>query len=259
MRVDQLGVCVSLSISAALLGLTTQAVAEEQVFTGEKVHLGKGSAQAFVRSENGQATAVGIMLSADSLNGLSKPKKGRSAYASYLIKLPASGPKTVFDHIEINWEPKGHPPPKVYDKPHFDFHFYLSDQQARNQVHFKSDADSADPSQQPPAEQLPQGFIVPPGTAVNRMGVHAINPASPEFQGKPFTSTFIYGYYNKQLSFFEPMVSLDFLKSKPQFSEKVARPAAYAKPGAYPSAYSIKYDDQTKMYTIALEELKEGG
>jgi len=88
------------------------------------------------------------------------------------------------------------------------------------------------------------------------MGVHAINPASPEFNKQPFTATFIYGYYNKQQIFIEPMVSLAFLKSKPSFSTPVARPVSYTKRGAYPSAYSVKFDAARNVYEVSLEQLK---
>jgi len=123
-------------------------------------------------------------------------------------------------------------------------------------VAFKDEKDSGDPSQQPPAELVPAGYIVPPGTAVSQMGVHAVNPSAPEFHNQPFNATFIYGYYNKQQTFIEPMASLAFLKSKPSFSAPVTRPASYAKPGAYPSTYSVKYDDAHKVYEVALTDLK---
>ena len=109
---------------------------------------------------------------------------------------------------------------------------------------------------QPPAELLPSGYKVPPGTAVSGMGVHAVNLASQEFHGKPFTATFIYGYFDRRLTFVEPMVTVDFLRSKPSFSEEVARPRSYTFSGRYPSAYSVKYDPTANVYEIGLESLK---
>ena len=67
------------------------------------------------------------------------------------------GIRPVVDHVVINWEAVGHPPPKVYDVPHFDFHFYLVKRAETMKVRFNSDAESADPRQQPPAELLPAG------------------------------------------------------------------------------------------------------
>ncbi|MGE5336864.1 MAG: hypothetical protein ACM3PU_03490, partial [Gemmatimonadota bacterium] len=163
---------------------------------------------------------------------------------------------TVVDHVVVNWESVGHPPPKVYDVPHFDFHFYTVSRAAQMKVAYKDENESGTPGQQPPAELLPAGYIVPPGTAVPQMGVHAVDPSSPEFQGKPFTATFIYGFNNKQQTFIEPMVTLAYLESKPSFSAPVKRPATYTRQGAYPSTYSVKYDAARNVYEVSLEELK---
>jgi hypothetical protein len=102
---------------------------------------------------------------------------------------------------------------------------------------------------------MPAGYVLPPGTAVARMGVHAVNPSASEFQKQPFTASFIYGYHNKKLVFIEPMTTLAYLKSKPSFSAPVARPAVYTKPGVYPSTYRIKYDAIGKIYEVTLENL----
>lgn len=95
--------------------------------------------------------------------------------------MPANAPQTVVNHVMMDWEAKGHPPPGVYDTPHFDFHFYVVTPAERKKVMFKSEAESGDPSQQPAAEQMAPGYIMPPGTAVPRMGVHAVDPKSGEF------------------------------------------------------------------------------
>jgi hypothetical protein len=226
-------------------------------YEGKAVRIGKGAAHTFVRTDaGGRPTAIGVVLTAGALDGLPKAAKGADPDFPYVLAMPGKGPKTVVDHVVVNWESVGHPPSKVYDVPHFDFHFYLVSQAARTKVRFKSDRESGDPRQQPPAALLPAGYVVPPGTAVSRMGVHAIDPASPEFHGQPFTATFIYGYYNKQLTFIEPMASLAFLQSKPTFSAALARPASYSKAGAYPSSYGIRYDEASGSYEVTLADLR---
>jgi hypothetical protein len=142
----------------------------------------------------------------------------------------------------------------VYDVPHFDFHFYLVSRAAQEKVRFHNDAESGQPQQQAPAELLPQGYAIPPGTAVPKMGVHAINMSSGELHGQPFTATFIYGYYNRKQTFLEPMVSLDYLLSKPSFSTAITRPSHYSKPGVYPGAYSVKYVASNDVYEVLLED-----
>lgn len=226
-------------------------------YEGKAVRIGNGAAHTFVRTDAaGRPAAIGVAFTEGALDGLPKAAKGADPDFPFVLGMPGKGPKTVVDHVVVNWESAGHPPPKVYDTPHFDFHFYLVSQAERNKVRFRSDSESGDPRQQPPAELLPAGYVVPPGTAVSRMGVHAIDPASPEFHGQPFTATFIYGYYNKQLTFIEPMASLAFLQSKPDFSAPLARPASYTKTGTYPSSYSIRFDAATRSYEVTLADLR---
>lgn len=244
-----------LSLAAAWAAGSALGQDQAHSYEGKSVTFGKGSAHVVVRTDaNDKPASVAIVLTPSALNGLPKAKPGARPDVAYVLPMPVKGPKTVVDHIVVNWEPIGHPPPHVYDVPHFDFHFYLVSRADQEKVRFKNDAKSGQPQQQPPAELLPQGYVIPPGTAVPRMGVHAINMQSGELHGQPFTATFIYGFYNRRQTFLEPMVSLDYLLSKPSFSAAMARPNAYSKPGAYPGAYSVKYDASRDVYEIMLDE-----
>lgn len=255
----------SLRISAVIAALATLAVlngaaqAENRAVTykGKAVRIGNGSAHTVVHTDaSGKPHAIGIVFTSDALEGL--PAAGDVGHSDvpYVLPMPVKGPKTVVDHAVINWEPSGHPPSKVYDVPHFDFHFYLVSQAEHVSIRFNSENDSGEPSQQPPRDLLPAGYVIPPGTAVPEMGVHAINTTSTELQGQPFNATFIYGYYNQRLTFLEPMASLEFLRSKPSFSAPVIRPARYSKPGTYPSSYTIDYNAASKTYEVGLRDLK---
>ncbi|MCK9986739.1 MAG: hypothetical protein AzoDbin1_03211 [Azoarcus sp.] len=242
----------------ATLG-TGMALAEGKaaVFEGKPVKIGQGTAHTVVRTgADGAVAAIGVVFTEGMLDGLPVAAPGANPLFSYVLGMPAKGPKTAVDHVMIDWESLGHPPPQVYDVPHFDFHFYVVSREEVSKVRFNGPNDSADPGQQPPAELMPAGYSLPPGTAVPRMGVHAINPTAPEFQKQPFTATFIYGYYKKRLTFVEPMASLEFFRSKPSFSAPVPRPAKYSKSGTYPSRYSVGYDDAKKVYEVMLEELR---
>lgn len=245
------GACIPLMVGPAL------AASKSATYEGQTVHIGRGIARTVVRTDaNGKLSSISVVFTPGMLDGLPKADKNADPDFPYLLAMPKKGPKTVVDHVVINWESQGHPPPKVYDVPHFDFHFYLVSYEEQMKVAFKDLKDSGDPSQQPAAELLPAGYVVPPGTAVSRMGVHGIDRAAHEFHNHSFDATFIYGYHNKQQTFIEPMVSLAFLKSKPSFSAPVTRPASYTKPGEYPSAYSVKYDTATKRYEVMLSDFK---
>jgi hypothetical protein len=248
---------VFMAAVAALAAGFAHAESQAVTYEGKARHIGRGTAHAFVRTDaSGTPVSIGVAFSPGMLEGLPEPAKGGSPDFPYLLSMPAKGPRTIVDHVVVDWESAGHPPPHVYDVPHFDFHFYLVSRAERMKVAFKSESASGDPGQQPPPERLPAGYVVPPGTAMSRMGVHAIDPSAPEFHGKPFAATFIYGYYNKRLTFVEPMASLAYLKSKPSFSTPVARPASYPASGAYPSAYSVRYDAARDLYEVVLEDLK---
>lgn len=245
------------TVSTLLVAGSALGQSKSASYGGKAIRIGHGFAHTVVRTDaDDKPTSIGVVFTPGLLDGLPKAAKGSNPDFPYFLPMPTKGPKTVVDHVVINWESDGHPPSHVYDVPHFDFHFYLVSRAEQMKVTFNNDKDSGDPSQQPSAELLPEGYIVPPGTAVSQMGVHAVNPSSNEFHDKPFTATFIYGYYNKQQTFIEPMVSLAFLKSKPSFSADLRRPISYTKPGAYPSAYSVKYVAAHKVYEVMLEELK---
>ena len=247
-------------LMAGMLSAASTAIAADRdgaIYKGKAVRLGSGTAHTVVQTDaSGKPVSVGVVMTEKALEGLPVAAKGANPDFPFVLPMPAKGPRTIFDHVVVNWESQGHPPPKVYDVPHFDFHFYLVDRKYQAKVKFKSGAESGDPSQQPAAEFLPAGYVVPPGTAVSSMGVHAINPAAPEFKGQPFTATFIYGYHNRKLTFLEPMASVAFLKSKPAFSAPVARPASYLKAGAYPSKYSVAYNEAERTYEVRLEDFK---
>jgi hypothetical protein len=248
---------LTLAMVAIMAMASGWAQAQEAVYEGKPVRIGKGLAHTVVRTDaSGKPNSISLVFTEAALKGLPAPTAGGHTDFSYQLSMPRKGPRTVVDHVVIDWESTGHPPPKVYDVPHFDFHFYLVTPAERMKVTFKNEGESGDPSQQPPAELLPAGYIVPPGTAVPQMGIHAVNPGSPEFHGEPFKATFIYGYHDKKLTFLEPMAALSFLESQPNFSAIIARPASYSKQGSYPSRYSIKYDQASKSYEVTLTDLQ---
>ncbi|MFC3530924.1 DUF5602 domain-containing protein [Vogesella facilis] len=246
---------LALAVTLALGAGAARAQDLSASYEGAPVRFGQGEAHTVVRTDaDGKPVSIGIVFSESALAGL--PAGDKDMAPAYQLAMPSSGPQTVVDHVVINWEGHGHPPPGVYDVPHFDFHFYLVSPALRQQVAFGNEGESGDPRQQPPAALLPAGYVVPPGTAVPQMGVHAVNPAAPEFQQQPFTATFIYGYHNQQQTFVEPMVALSFLQSKPSFSAAVARPASYGKAGVYPASYSVTYDAAKLRYEVALQDLR---
>jgi len=224
-------------------------------FHGPPVTIGQGSAHSLVTLDaDGKPTMIGIKFSAAALTGLPTEHPHDSDGYEYILQLPAEAAITGYNHIGVDWNPEGHIPPGVYDKPHFDFHFYLIDTAARSRITAVGE-DLAIAHKAPPAEFMPAGYILPPGTEVANMGAHAINPKADEFAKKMFTTTFIYGFYNREMIFVEPMMTMAYLESLPNVLTPVAVPKEYQRPGYYPTQYGVRYDAAQREYGISLEGL----
>jgi hypothetical protein len=231
---------------------------------GAPVAVGGGTARTYVNMTNGVPSEVGVALTEAALTGLPDHhspgglhEHGHSRF-DHVLSLPEDNP-TPFRHVVVNWNPGGHEPPGIYDMPHFDFHFYVIDDSARRAI------DPADPEYQtktertPAAELIPQGYIMPAPLAFARMGVHWVDPKSPELNGTPFTATFIYGSWDGKVIFAEPMVTRAFLQSKPQFSAALPAPKRGQELGYYPKGYSIRWDEASREYRITLTGLTPRG
>jgi len=213
---------------------------------GAHVAVGNGSAYTWVLQDGqGNLLAIGINLTEQALAGL--PAED----TEFVLPLPRQAKATPFAHVVLNWNPHGHIPPGIYDVPHFDFHFYIITPAQRAQITGTGE-DLARAMTMPAPESIPEGYIGPEGTVEPRMGWHWVNPASPEFHGQPFTQTFIYGFYNGQMAFIEPMVTTAFLMSKPFVSRVIALPAAYPTHAYYPTGYAVLYDPSYREYTVSL-------
>ena len=247
-------------ITAATLGACRQvwgadAAANRTAF-GQPVEVGQGTARTYVTMKDGVPAEVGVALSEAALAGLPDAHAPGGVHAhghttfEYVLQLP-EGNATPFRHVLVNWNPGGHEPPGIYDTPHFDFHFYVIDDAERRAI------DPADPEYQrkaerkPAAEVIPQRYVMPAPLAFARMGVHWVDPASPELNGKPFTATFIYGSWDGKVIFGEPMITKAYLETKPQFSAELPAPAR-DDAGYYPKRYSVRWDAATKEYRITL-------
>lgn len=246
--------CFSMSAGsgAALTGSAFAATYE-----GKPVPIGHGSARVVVRTDAaGEPVSVAVKLSGDALDGLPTTLNGETSEGQweYVLPMPTDGPKTGYREVFVDWNPQGHPPPDIYTVPHFDFHFYAIGADEVAQVTFTG---ATDPAINVSDNGLvPPDYQVVPDTHVNKMGVHAIDMTGPEFHGKPFTSTFIYGYYKGRLIFVEPMVTRAFLLTKPDVTHRAKVPAHYSVSGYYPGSYGVRYEPGGNDYLVELGSLK---
>ncbi len=245
------------SISAmALLSLASVAIAADpSIFTGAPVAMGNGTARVVVVANGmNEPESVSVVMTKEAFEGLPEVQGDQMVW-EFSLPMADTGPKTGYDHIVLDWNPAGHFPEGIYSVPHFDVHFYLISNGEREAITFHGEGRELAMAS-PDPQLVPVGYVIPPDTAVERMGMHGLDPAGHEFRGEPFSHNFIYGYYKGELMFVEPMVSLAFLKSLPEMTSPIKKPQRYSYPGWYPATYRIGFDAGKGEYTIALQTLE---
>ena len=259
-----------------------QAGAHRQYGAAQQV--GNGTVRTYIvtdQKNGGRPLEVGVALSEQALEGLPAPVESTDPMANmhmYTLELPARNP-TQYKFVQFDWNPKGHEPDSVYTYAHFDFHFYTVPVEVRNSI-LPSDPQYAAKAANYPAPEYRAPFYLDAATAANApaaavtipmMGLHWLDVRSPELQkltGNPagyrqFTKTFIYGTWDGQFIFDEPMITRAYILEKKTATdpsvvdEVVPVPTAqkYSPAGFYPSAYRITWDAQQKEYRIALTQL----
>jgi hypothetical protein len=205
---------------------------ESGTFDGPEVSIQHGKGKSWLKLDvNGNPQQLGLTINDAALNSM--PTMGHDS--KVILKLSPSAPGvTPFSHIQIDWNPHGHEP--IYGKPHFDFHFYMV---SEGEVLAATDVVKLEAS--PPPAYLPANFV--PGPSIPQMGKHFLEASSPELNNGPFTETFIYGTYDGKVTFYEPMITLDFMKSNPNFERAIPQPAKFMKAGNYPTKMYIKKHD----------------
>jgi hypothetical protein len=221
---------------------------------------------------------VGIALSADALEGLPAPMamKNTDAMSSHfdtherLLALPDANP-TPYQFVQFNWNPGGHEPPGIYDRPHFDFHFWTVPVDVRNSI-VPSNPEFAEQAAAYPAAEYRTPFYIDAATAakapaaavsVPQMGMHWLDVRSGEFNGRGFSKTYIVGSWDGRFVFDEPMITRDYIVAKRAATDPAVRDEITLVPspekrqvaGYYPEAYRISYDAETNEYRIALTRL----
>ncbi|HZR83438.1 MAG TPA: hypothetical protein VFD92_20255 [Candidatus Binatia bacterium] len=192
-----------------------------------------------------RASLASASASADGGGGAPHGSGDGPAGAVAVLKFPdVVREQTVFDHLELHWNPSGHEPENIYGRPHYDFHFYtvpVSDVLA---------VDCANPVQ-PSPDRMPPGYALPPG-CVPEMGQHAIDPRSPEYAAvdAKFSATFLIGFWDGGLTFLEPMVTKEFLMGTPDFDFDIPVPAAFGRSTAYPTHFTASFDASAEAYEM---------
>ncbi|WP_413577587.1 hypothetical protein ACLVWU_04230 [Bdellovibrio sp. HCB290] len=226
----------------------------ETIVFGPPATIGAGQASSFVKMDELQViTTIGMVFSGKVLEGL--PADANRHEYEYALHLPEGVTAPPFNHFTMNWNPHGHAPTEIYGVPHFDFHFYFISEHQRHGI--KCDGTDNAVCMKAPVDEYKPPFYAPGPEGVPMMGWHWVDLRSPELNGKPFTATYIYGFYNGEMIFLEPMITLSYLQTKPNISVEVPLPKKVATPGKYPARYSLTYDSVEDRFWLSLEKLTE--
>ncbi len=200
--------------------------------------------------KKGNPEQIGITLTDEVLNTV--PSGGGHGHAhgtgnSWALSFsPVAGAVIPFNHVGLNWNPNGHEPEHIYGRPHFDFHFNTQTPEEVDAIPVY-EADSLKFNNWPSQDYFPADYFNP-GGGVPKMGAHWVDIKSLEFHGKPFTETFIFGSYDGKVTFYEPMITLEFLKSHTNYERAIPTPAKFQETGWYPTVMKVvKHDQQTDI------------
>jgi hypothetical protein len=268
----------ALLLTGVGLALTAETPRSERTLRGQAQRIGAGTVQSFVTLDaRGAPLSVGVTLDGGALEQLPQAPNtvsrcfdldGNGRHSRYecmgdeerILDLPADSASGLpFRWMMVNWNPGGHHAP--YAKPHFDFHFYMTDRGLIESIapgrcgELVDCRDFKRGSQSVPARYVPEGYI-DVGAVAPRMGNHLLDSQSPELKDSlPFTSTFIFGAYQGQVIFWEPMITLDVLQNTRDACLPIRQPMAFERAGYYPRQYCVRQDRQGQR-TVSLENFR---
>lgn len=227
------------------------------VFKGPEVEIGNGIVRSWisVNKLSRMPVEIGIEMTRGALEGLPDlPDHGPTIVLPLHLKAKQLTP---FDHIGLNWNPRGHEPEGVFNVPHFDIHFYMISVEDQLAIPaWSPDTDAAFNNYPPLPDYMPADYWTPPGaaTAEPQMGKHWLPLKLGDYL--PFTKIIIYGSYNGKLTFVEPMITLNFLQNKDNdFNNyQYSQPEKFEKTGNYPTKYNMSHDPITGNIKITLSD-----
>jgi len=253
---------------------------------GERLALGDGELIAYTQAVGSRPVSIGMIMTDGSLDGLphDPPNDGTwcfdkdansaidpmsecSGGYERQLDLGARFQREVdspYTYVLANWNPHGHMPVGVYDRPHFDVHFYVQEDAARTAIRPGPCPALVNCDDHELGTRLPDPqYLAPDFTDVDAvepgMGNHLVDPTGPEFNGEPFTHTWIYGVWNREVTFYEAMVTRDWFTGLRDGTINdgcyhLKLPGAWQAAGWYPTTYCLRHRDTRGEITVSLED-----
>lgn len=195
------------------LGLTLAAA----LTAGVAVRASSPSSEALATGSLGAGTVT--LWQQGSQLGVTIDKAALASLPSHPARVDLTPAAPPFKLVEIDWEAHGHPPQGIYTVPHFDAHFYFINKKQRDAIAFAAPGKAPTPA----PDLVPAGYVTD-GSVEPQMGMHYIPASAPEFHGKPFMATQIWGYDQGRPAFVEAMFSMKFIAAHHRWARAVARP-----------------------------------
>lgn len=241
------GATAALAIVALILACRDGTGPATQTFKGADVAVGSGTAHTEVVFEGDNISSMTAVFNDAALTNLPATLPG----TEYILPMPTGAPATVFNHVGLNWNPQGHPPPMVYTVPHFDVHYYFISPAQRATMTPADPTFLTKAALAPSADQIPPNYVADP-SPVPAMGTHYTDATSAEFHGQAFSNTLVYGYYEGKMIFIEPMMTKAYIETKPNDTKAVPVPSRYPAAGRYPTSYNVSHDASAGEYRVKL-------
>jgi hypothetical protein len=251
-------------------GSLAMAGVSDGTYFGATVPMGPGNARTYVTITNGVPAELGVELNEGALQGL--PTTGEHDGHNNMqhvmedawdLPLPAEASATAYKSVYIGWMPMGHGAP--YNRPHFDFHFYVVPTSERLAID-PSDPEWAAKAAALPSEEYWPSRYFPLNLLINKpagevtvpgMGLHWLDVAAPELNGGEFRYTLFYGSWNGKIIFDEPMITKAVLENRESVDVTLPAAARYASEGLRAGGYRVYFDQATQRHRVALTRLVE--
>ncbi len=221
------------------------------IFKGPEVQVGNGKVRSWIKmTHDDQPIELGLEITPGALENLpDEEMPGMSPHWDIPFH-PKVKMVTPFDHLNLNWNPHGHPDP-FFGAQHFDFHFYMMTEAERMAIPAWSPSTDVFYNTYPPAGYMPANYSTHPGpiAAVTAMGKHWL-PPPPTFL--PFTHVMILGSYNGRFNFIEPMITLNYLQNGMSVTKDYSQPLKFQTANNYPTKYNIWKEEVSGNHYVSL-------
>ena len=168
-------------------------------------------------------------------------------------------PDIPFEWVLMNWNPGGHAPVEIYGLPHFDIHYVI--EPIENIFAIVSGpcgpefirCDQFQRAVRPVPARFMHPDFVNVDAAAPAMGNHLVDPTSHEFHGELFDRTWMYGAYDGRVTFYEEMVTREYLRGLPDTCFEIKTVPEWEVAGYYPTRSCFRYDPRADLQAVTME------